>query len=99
MAERNARQRMLANEGLQLAQALTPVSAVHRGQVNQRDQAILQCSVVLSPNLVQRPPQFDRFRATWFDYRLNFNMLSCVGTMGMRNCLWMVYDTVLCSFT
>ena len=74
MAEGNARQRMLANEGLQLAQALIPVHAVHRGQVNHCDRAILQRGVALSPNLVQRPLQFNCFRATRFDYRLNFNI-------------------------
>ena len=73
MAERNIRQRLNNNEGITLAQAAIPRPFIHRGQVTNRDRAILQRGVALSPNLVQRPLQFDRFRATRFDYQLHFN--------------------------
>ena len=52
---------MLANEGLQLAQAVIPVCGIHRSEVNQRDRAILQRGVYLSPNVVQKPLQFNHF--------------------------------------
>ena len=52
---------MLANEGLQLAQAVIPVCGIHRSEVNQRDRAILQRGVYLSPNVGQKPLQFNHF--------------------------------------
>ena len=73
MTERNVRQRLNPNDAIQLAQAAILQNPTHRGQVTNRDRAILQRGVALSPNLVQRPLQFDRFRATRFDYRLHFN--------------------------
>jgi len=73
MAETNVRQRLNPHDAIQLAQAAILQNPAHRGQVTNRDRAILQRGVALSPNLVQRPLQFDRFRATRFDYRLHFN--------------------------
>ena len=73
MAERNIRQRLHINQGITLAHAAIPRPVVHRAQVTNRDRAILQRGVALSPNLVQRPLQFDRFRATRFDYQLHFD--------------------------
>ena len=70
---RNIRQRLYANEGVSLAQAAIPRPVVHRGQVTNRDSAILQHGVALSPNLVQHPLQFDHFSATRFDYQMHFN--------------------------
>ena len=58
---------MLENEGVQLAQAAILQNPAHRGQVNAHDRAILRRGVALSPNLVQRPMQFDNSRATRFD--------------------------------
>ena len=71
MDARNIRQRLHNTEGITLAQAAIPRPVVHRGQVTNRDRAILQRGVALSPNLIQRPLQFDRFRATRFDYQLH----------------------------
>ena len=67
---------MLANEGLKLAQAVIPVCGIHRSEVNQCDRAILQRGVYLSPNVVQKPLQFNHFWATCFDYHKNINMPS-----------------------
>ena len=33
----------------------------------------MQCGVALSPKLLQRPLQFDHFRAVRFDYQMYFN--------------------------
>ena len=46
---RNIRKRYYANEGASLAQAAIPRPAVHRGQVTNRDRAILQRGVTLPP--------------------------------------------------